>query len=150
MNTIDDADKIRDENMAIAYGVWDLMKNDPDGICDNWTLEWVGSLPGKRENIRYVGDHILTQTDLEQEGRFDDRVCHGGWEMDDHHPDAIDYRGFPTIFHEAPDCYGIPYRSLYSKDIDNLFCAGRNISATHMAMSSTRGMGTTAVMGQAV
>ncbi len=70
--------------------------------------------------------------------------------MVDHHPDAINHRGKPTIFHPAPSPYGIPYRCLYSKDMDNLFCAGRNISATHMAMSSTRVMGTTSVMGQAV
>ncbi len=150
MNTIDDADKIRDENMAIAYGAWDLIKNHPEGLAHNWELEWIGSLPGKRENLRYCGDIILTQNDIEAEGRFEDIVCHGGWSMDDHHPDAIYHKGKPTIFHPAPSPYGIPYRSLYSKDLDNLFCAGRNISATHMAMSSTRVMGTTAVMGQAV
>lgn len=150
MDTIDDADKIRDENLAIAYGVWDLMKNHPDGRGHNWELEWVGSLPGKRENIRYVGDHILTQNDIEAEGRFEDRICHGGWPMDDHHPEAINHKGKPTIFYPAPSPYGIPYRCLYSKDMDNLFCAGRNISTTHMALSSTRIMGTTALLGQAV
>jgi hypothetical protein len=150
MNTIDDADTIRDENLAIAYGVWEMMKNHPDGRGDGWALEWIGSLPGKRENVRYVGDHILTQNDIEAEGRFEDRVCHGGWSMDDHHPEAINYKGKPTIFHPAPSPYGIPYRCLYVRDMDNLFCAGRNISATHMAMSSTRVMATTSTMGQAV
>lgn len=151
MDTIGDADKIRDENLAIAYGAWDYIKNHPDGRGHGWELEWIGSLPGKRENVRYVGDHLLTQQDVEAEGRhFEDIVAHGGWTMDDHHPDAIHHPGSPTIFHPAPSPYGIPYRSLYSKDMDNLFCAGRNISATHMAMSSTRVMATTAVMGQAV
>ncbi len=151
MDTIDDADKIRDENLAIAYGAWDLIKNHPDGRGHGWELEWIGALPGKRENLRYVGDVVITQNDIESEGRhFDDIVCHGGWPMDDHHPDAIKHRGAPTVFHPAPSPYGIPFRSLYSKDMDNLFCAGRNISATHMAMSSTRVMGTTSVMGQAV
>jgi hypothetical protein len=150
MDTIDDADKIREENMAIAYGAWDLIKNHPDGRGHNWELEWIGSLPGKRENVRYVGDIVINQNHIEAEGRFEDIVCHGGWSMDDHHPDAIYHRGEPTIFHPAPTTYGIPYRSLYSKDMDNLFCAGRNISATHMAMSSTRVMGTTSLMGQAV
>jgi hypothetical protein len=106
-------------------------------------------VPGKRENIRYVGDHILTQTDLEAEGRFDDLVAYGGWSMDDHHPDAIRHRGPPTIFHPAPCPYGIPDRALYSRNIENLLFAGRNISATHMAMSSTRLMGTCAMLGQA-
>lgn len=150
MDTIGDADKIRDENMAIAYGAWDFIKNHPDGRGHKWELEWIGSLPGKRENVRYVGDHILTQNDVEAEGRFEDIVAHGGWSMDDHHPDAINHRGAPTIFHPAPSPYGIPYRSLYSKDFKNLFFAGRNISATHMAMSSTRVMATTSVMGQAI
>jgi hypothetical protein len=70
--------------------------------------------------------------------------------MDDHHPEAINYKGPPTIFHPAPSPYGIPYRCLYSKNIENLFFAGRNISATHMALSSTRVMGTCAILGQAV
>jgi ribulose 1,5-bisphosphate synthetase/thiazole synthase len=150
MDTIADSDKIRDENLAIAYGAWDLIKNHPDGRGQGWELEWIGSLPGKRENKRYVGDVLLNQRDVEAGGDFEDVVAHGGWSMDDHHPDAINHRGPPTIFHPAPSPYGIPYRSLYSKDFDNLWCAGRNISATHMAMSSTRVMGTTSVMGQAV
>ena len=70
--------------------------------------------------------------------------------MDDHHPDGIKYPGKPTIFHPAPSPYGIPYRALYSKNIDNLFFAGRNISATHAAMSSTRVMATCSLLGQAV
>jgi len=150
MDTIADSDKIRDENLAIAYGAWDLIKNHPDGRGHHWELEWIGSLPGKRENLRYVGDILLNQNDIEAGGVFEDVVAHGGWSMDDHHPDAINHPGAPTIFHPAPSPYGIPYRSLYSKDFDNLWCAGRNISATHMAMSSTRVMGTTSVMGQAV
>lgn len=150
MDTIGDADKIRDENLSIAYGAWDLIKNHPDGRGEGWELEWIGSLPGKRENLRYVGDIVLNQNHVEAGGVFEDVVAHGGWSMDDHHPDAINHRGAPTIFHPAPSPYGIPYRSLYSKDFENLWCAGRNISATHMAMSSTRVMGTTSVMGQAV
>jgi hypothetical protein len=149
-NTISDSDRIRDELLKIGYGVWDYIKNHPDGRGHGWELDWIGSLPGKRENVRYVGDHLLTQTDVEKGGRFEDVVAHGGWSMDDHHPEAIEYPGAPTIFHPAPSPYGIPYRSLYSANIENLFFAGRNISATHMAMSSTRVMATTAVMGQAV
>ena len=149
-DTIADADAIRDELLKMAYGVWALIKNHPDGRGHRWELDWVGSLPGKRENVRYVGDHILTQNEVDAEGRFDDRVAYGGWSMDDHHPEAIHYPGAPTIFHPAPTPYGIPYRCLYSRNITNLFFAGRNISATHMAMSSTRVMATCALMGQAV
>ncbi|MCF7849859.1 MAG: FAD-dependent oxidoreductase [Kiritimatiellales bacterium] len=149
-DTIDDADTIRDELLRIAYGVWAYIKNHPDGRGRNWELDWIGSLPGKRENVRYVGDHILTQNDIEAEGRFDDLVAYGGWSMDDHHPDAIRHPGAPTIFHPAPPVFGIPYRSLYSRTITNLFFAGRNISATHMGMSATRVMAPCAVMGQAI
>jgi hypothetical protein len=149
-DTIGDADMIRDELYKMAYGVWALIKNHPDGRGHKWELDWIGSLPGKRENIRYVGDHILTQNDVEAEGRFDDIVAYGGWPMDDHHPEAIKYPGKPTIFHRAPSPFGIPFRCLYSKNIDNLLFAGRNISATHMAMSATRVMATCSIMGQAI
>jgi hypothetical protein len=69
--------------------------------------------------------------------------------MDDHHPGGILWPGEPTIFHPAPSPFGIPYRCLYSRDIDNLWCAGRNISVTHAAMSSSRVMATCALVGQA-
>lgn len=149
-DTIHDAEEIRHELYRIAFGVWDLIKNHPDGRGRNWELEWLGAVPGKRENVRYVGDHILTQNDVEAEGRFADLVAFGGWSMDDHHPEAIRYPGAPTIFHPAPSPYGIPFRCLYSRNIDNLLFAGRNISATHMALSSTRVMATCAILGQAV
>lgn len=150
MDTISDADAIRDELYRIAFGVWAFIKNHPDGRGHRWELEWIGSLPGKRENVRYVGDHTLTQRDIESCGRFDDVVCHGGWTMDDHPPAAFHHDGAPTVFHPAPTPYGIPYRCLFSATVDNLFFAGRNISCTHMAMSSTRVMATCATMGQAV
>jgi len=149
-DTIADGDDIRDELLRIAYGVWAYIKNHPDGRAHNWELDWIGSLPGKRENVRYIGDHVLTQNDVRAEGRFDDMVAYGGWPMDDHHPEGIEYSGAPTIFHPSPSPFGIPYRVLYSRNIENLFFAGRNISATHMALSSTRVMATCALMGQAV
>ena len=151
-NTIGDAEAIRDELVKAAWGVWDYMKNrGPQAEkLRNWRLGWLGALPGKRENRRYLGDHILTQNDLETEGRFEDVVAYGGWSMDDHHPAGLHYPGAPTIFHKAPSPYGIPFRSLYSRNIPNLLCAGRNISATHCALSSTRVMATCALLGQAV
>ena len=81
-----------------------------------------------------MGDHILTQPEIEAEGRFPDLVCYGGWSMDNHHPEAFYYPGPPTIFHPAPSPFGIPYRSLYSKNIENLLFAGRNISCSHMGI----------------
>lgn len=149
-NTIEDAEEIRDDLLKIAFGIWDYVKNSGDMDADNWDLDWVGFLPGKRENRRYVGDHILTQVDVQSEGKFDDVVAYGGWKMDDHPPEAIEFKGHATVFHNTPCPYGIPYRSLYSKNIENLLFAGRNISATHMAMSSSRVMSTCAVIGQAM
>lgn len=150
MDTVGDADAIRDELYKIAYGCWEYIKNHPDGRGKSWELDWIGSLPGKRENVRYVGDHILCQKEIEAGGNFADAVAYGGWTMDDHHPEAIYYPGAPTIFHPAPSPFGIPYRSLYSANVENLFFAGRNISTTHMALSSTRVMATTSTLGQAV
>ncbi len=149
-DTIRDTEDNRDELLKTAYGVWDFIKNHPDGRGQHWELEWIGMLPGKRENVRYVGDHTLTENDILAEGRFDDTVAYGGWPMDDHPSQAFHYKGEPTVFHRAPCPYGIPYRSLYSRNIDNLLFAGRNISASHMGISSTRVMATCAIMGQAV
>lgn len=153
-DTIQDAETIRDELMRVVYGVWDYIKNYSPAREESaqWAIEWIGSLPGKRENRRYVGDHVLTQNDVRASGTpgyFDDVVAYGGWSMDDHHPAGLLYPGKPTIFHPAPSPYGIPYRCLYSRNIPNLLFAGRNISVTHAALSSTRVMGTCAILGQA-
>jgi hypothetical protein len=150
-NTIRDAESIRDELMKIGYGVWDYIKNRaPERArASDWALEWMGALPGKRENRRYIGDHVLTQNDVRAGGQFNDIIAYGGWSMDDHHPAGILYPGEPTVFHAAPSPYGIPYRSLYSRNIANLLFAGRNISVTHAALSSTRVMATCALLGQA-
>jgi len=156
MDSIADTEKCKDELLCIAFGVWDHMKNrgspeDAEHGADNWALDWVGFLPGKRESRRCLGAHILTQNDIEAGGRFDDVVAYGGWSMDDHFPAGFHYReGHPTIYHPAPSPYGIPYRCLYSRNIKNLLFAGRNISVTHAALSSTRVMATCAMLGQAV
>jgi hypothetical protein len=149
-DSIHDTEFLRDELLKIAFGVWDHIKNHGDHGAENWELEWIGFLPGKRESRRCVGDHILTQNDVRSEGRFDDIVAYGGWSMDDHHPGGFAHPGKPTVFHPAPSPYGIPFRCLYSRNVANLLFAGRNISCTHAAMSSTRVMATCALMGQAV
>ena len=149
-DSIHDTEEVRDELLRAAFGIWDHIKNQGDHGADNWALEWLGFLPGKRESRRYVGDHILTQNEVRAEGRFDDLVAYGGWPMDDHHPGGLRWKGEPTIFHPAPSPFGIPYRCLYSRNVTNLFCAGRNISTSHAALSSTRVMATCALLGQAV
>ena len=149
-DSIHDTEAIRDELLKVVFGVWDHIKNQDDHGAENLALDWVGFLPGKRESRRYLGDHILTQNDVRSEARFDDLVAYGGWPMDDHHPGGMAWKGQPTIFHGAPSPYGIPYRCLYSRNVANLFCAGRNVSLTHAALSSSRVMATCAIMGQAV
>lgn len=148
-DTIHDTETIRDELLKVAFGVWDHIKNRGDHGADHWVLDWVGFLPGKRESRRYEGDVIVTQNDVRAGGHFDDLVAYGGWTMDDHHPGGIAWKGEPNIFHPAPSPFGIPYRALYSRNVTNLFCAGRNISVTHAALSATRVMATCATVGQA-
>lgn len=149
-DTIADTEALRDRLLKITFGVWDFIKNG--GVCDaaNWELDWVGFLPGKRESRRYVGDYIMTQADVRDGGRFPDTIAYGGWTMDDHHPQGFDTTEPPNIFHPAPSPFGIPYRAVYSKNIDNLFFAGRNISVSHTAFSATRVMATCGLLGQAV
>ena len=150
-DTIRDAESIRHELMCVGYGVMDYIKNHGPhrDKLEHWGLEWMGSLPGKRENRRYVGQHVLTQNDVRAGGNFKDIVAYGGWSMDDHHPAGLLYPGQPTLFHAAPSPYGIPYRCLFSASVPNLMMAGRNISVTHAALSSTRVMATTSLLGQA-
>ena len=150
---IENTEEMRDELLKVAFGIWDHMKNQEDHGYQNWELEWVGFLPGKRESVRYIGEHVLTQNDIESEGHFEDVVAYGGWAMDDHNPlgmKANKTTDLPSIMYPAPSPYGIPYRCFYSVNVKNLFFAGRNISATHAAMSSTRVMGTCSLIGQAV
>ena len=152
-DSIHDAEECRDELVKIAFGVWDYLKNHDVNKekYANFSLDWQGFLPGKRESRRYLGDIILNQNDVEAAGKhFDDIVAYGGWSMDDHFPAGFYHNGHGTTYHPAPSPFGIPYRTLYSRNIENLFCAGRCHSATHSAMSSTRVMGTTSLMGQAV
>ena len=150
-DAIHDTEWLRDELLKTTYGIWDYIKNDPSQKEKNryWHLDWVGMLPGKRESRRYVGDYIMTQHDVRAEGRFEDLIAYGGWTMDDHHPAGFRTSEPPNIFHPAPSPYGIAYRCLYSKNIENLMFAGRNISVTHAAMSSTRVMATCSLLGQA-
>jgi hypothetical protein len=152
-HSIRDTEMLRDELLKILMGVWDHIKNRGDHGAENWALEWIQFLPAKRESRRYIGDHVLTQNDIEAGGRFSDIVAYGGWPMDDHNPAgfwAVKAGAPPTVFNYSPSPYGIPYRSLYSINIENLMFAGRNASCSHSAMSSTRVMGTAACMGQAV
>ncbi|MCQ2754794.1 MAG: FAD-dependent oxidoreductase, partial [bacterium] len=148
-DVIKNAENLNKRLLAICMGVWDTIKNSGEFDADNFDLEFVGFLPAKRESRRMLGDYILTGNDIRNCKHFDDAVAYGGWPMDDHNPDGFD--GEKSNFYiDVPKPYEIPYRCLYSKNIKNLFFAGRNISLTHMANSSARVMGTCAVLGEAV
>ena len=148
---IHDTEELKLELLKIAFGVWDHFKNQGEHGYENWELEWIEFLPGKRESRRYKGHYVINQRDVEAGGNFEDVVAYAGWSMDDHYPDGFyHFDGHPTVHHPAPSPWGIPLRSLCSIDFDNLFFAGRNISATHAAFSSCRVIATCAMMGQAV
>ncbi len=149
-DTVADAGDIQYELKRIAYGVWEYMKNHPDGRCKGYDLDWMGSLPGKRESTRFIGPHILTQQDVLSGGHFEDVVAYGGWTLDDHDPDAFHKKGRISVEYSTPDYFGIPFDCLYSVNVPNLMFAGRDVSCTHMGLSAIRVMSTCALMGQAV
>ncbi|GAB4009296.1 hypothetical protein GCM10028808_17500 [Spirosoma migulaei] len=151
LDTVHDTETIKWELWKVVYGVWNYIKNSgqfPE--AETMTLEWIGQIPGKRESRRFEGDYMLTQQDVVEQRTHPDAVAFGGWSIDLHPADGI--------FSEKPGCnqwhskgiYQIPFRSLYSHNITNLFLAGRIISASHVAFGSSRVMATGAHVAQAV
>lgn len=149
---VNDGQQIRHELMCVLFGIWDYIKNSGNHPeSENWALSWVGAIPGKRESRRITGEYILKQQDVQSPELLEDRVAYGGWPLDDHLPLGMDdtsQNPFRSIPLKGP--YSIPLRSMYSKSFTNLLMAGRNISASHIALSSTRVMATCAAMGQAI
>ncbi len=151
LDTVHDTETIKWELWKIVYGVWNHIKNSghfPES--ETLTLEWVGQLPGKRESRRFEGDYMLTQQDVVEQRTHEDAVSYGGWAVDLHPVDAIYSDEDPCTQWHSKGVYQIPYRCMYSRNVPNLFLAGRIISATHLAFGSTRVMGTCAHNGQAV
>lgn len=160
--TIQQNEDIRDELLRHVMGVWDHLKNHCNLFgkqVENWALDWVGMVPGKRGSRRIEGDRVLIENDLRSARLFKDRVGFGGHFFDLHTIGGIlaaDKPGNPVDIN--PDLwdqcrlkpYPIPLSCLYSKNISNLLMAGRNISTSHVANGSTRVMLTNALLGQAV
>ena len=149
-DAIGETENVGKELRSLSLGAWDYVKNSGNFNADNWELEFLGFLPAKRESRRMTGEYIITANDLLSGREFEDTVAYGGWPIDDHYPDGFYHKGHPNtnILPDRPYC--VPYRALYSQNVENLFFAGRNISMTHMAMSSIRVMATCALLGQAV
>lgn len=151
IDTIHDTEEIKYELWKVVYGIWDYVKNSgkyPEAA--NYTLEWVGIIPGKRESRRFKGHYTLTQQDIIQQLNHYDSVAYGGWSIDLHPADGVYSEKNGCNQWHSKGVYPIPYRCLLSYDIENLFIGGRLISASHVAFGSSRVMCTSAHGGQAI
>ena len=140
-DTIRDSQDIALELKRVALGVWNYVKNSGEFEAANLALEWMGSVPGKRESRRFTGAYVLKQQDLTGRRRFEDDVAYGGWFMD-FHPAGGVYAAEENCVQIPVFTYPIPFRCLYNPDFPNLLFAGRNISVSHAVFASSRVMGT--------
>jgi hypothetical protein len=152
---------VRDWNFRAMYGAWDALKN-VDKVLPNHRLNWSAYILGKRESRRLLGDVILTLDDLKRDRRFPDGAAPTGWSNDLHLPDPryekgfegdafisrADFGEFPAHRENRP--FWIPYRCLYSRNVANLFMAGRNISVKHEALGAVRVMRTCGTEGEII
>jgi len=151
LDTIKDAEKIRDELFRIHLGLWGYQKNiEKQKEYENYKMVWMNYVPGVRESRRLMGDYIMTQKDFDDETIHPDTVAFTDWGIDDHHPYGFFTKGIDAIHVYKGRRVSIPYRSLYSKNIDNLFMAGRCMSATHMALAGVRVQRPMTATGQVV
>lgn len=156
---INDAEETRDLNLRAMYGAWDALKN-VDGLYPNHRLKWAAFIAGKRESRRLLGDVILSADDFRQSKQYPDGAYPCTWHIDLHlaHPDyseSHDEDAFISNFtrgtgYQYAGPYWAPYRTLYSRNVDNLFMAGRDVSVTHDALGPVRVMRTCGMMGEIV
>ena len=156
LDPIAQAEHIRDQNLRAMYGAWDALKN-ADALYPNYKLNWAAYIAGNRESRRLVGDVVVNKEDVLTNKQWPDACVPCTWSIDLHLPDARYEKGLdgePFIskanFTRFKGPYWIPYRCLYSKNIENLFMAGRDISVTHEALGTVRVMRTTGMMGEIV
>ena len=153
---ITEGERIRDNNFRAMYGAWDALKN-VDKLYPNHKLNWCAYVSGMRESRRLMGDIILTKEHILSGHEFDDGCVATGWDIDLHLPHEAYQKGFEgdefiskALFTRYPQPYWVPYRSLYSHNMNNLFMAGRDISVTHEALGAVRVMRTCGLMGEIV
>jgi hypothetical protein len=158
---VHDTQLVRDELLGHALGIWDYLKNHAPNKEDaaNFALDWVGTVPGKRESRRLLGDVILTENDCHEDKLWPDRVAYAGWDIDLHVKGGIANKVDPPERGFADDNYRywvtvapftLPLRCFYSRNVENLWMAGRNLSVTHVGLGPTRVQSTTASHGQAM
>ena len=147
---------IRDWNFRAMYGAWDTLKN-VDHRYPTFKLNWAAHVAGKRESRRLLGDVILSKDDVLSNRQYPDGCVPTGWSIDLHLPDERYDKGFENDafiakaqFTRYKTPYWIPYRCLYSRNVANLFMAGRDISVTHEALGTVRVMRTGGCMGEIV
>ena len=149
---------VRDYGMLAVYSNWAFLKNLSHRKSEwaHWALNWVAHVAGKRETRRLLGDHILTGNDIFENKPMEDGTCWATWSVDLHYPMPENAKHFPEdpfrsiCRHDLHSGYAIPYRCFYSRNVGNLFMAGRDISVTHVALGTVRVMRTTGMMGEVV
>lgn len=155
---IDKAEYIRDYGLMVIFSNWSVLKNSPKYKKEykNHQLEWVAYIAGKRESRRLLGDHVLTENDIIGRIEYPDASFPTTWSIDLHYPDPKNTVNFPDNEFKSIAVqrviypYPVPYRCLYSRNINNLFMAGRDISVSHVALGTVRVMRTTGMMGEVV
>lgn len=155
---INEFERIRDYGLMVVFSNWSYLKNElkENDLFRTRKLAWVAYVAGKRESRRLLGDYILKEDDLTKYVVHEDGTASTTWTIDLHYPDPKNTANFPgeefkSIAKHSPIYpYPIPYRCFYSRNIDNLFMAGRNISVTHVALGTVRVMRTTGMMGEVV
>ncbi|MDE6152697.1 MAG: FAD-dependent oxidoreductase [Muribaculaceae bacterium] len=155
---ITEAETVRDYGLMVIFSNWSHLKNHlvDNSRFRNRSLDWVAYIAGKRESRRLLGDYILKQDDIDKNVFHEDASFTTTWSLDLHFPDPENSKKFPgkefkaATKHIFIHPYAVPYRCLYSRNIENLFMAGRNISVTHVALGTVRVMRTTGMMGEVV
>jgi len=153
LDQVADIEQIRDYALRVTFGNWSVLKNHPK-FKDKFAksrLEWVACIGGKRESRRLLGDIILKQQDLDEPVIYPDACVTATWPVDLHYPlpSASGCEPFRSVAKSHKiNPYPIPYRCMYSRNVDNLMMAGRNISVTHVALGTVRVMRTTGMIGE--